>query len=62
MTLAVVGVALYTAAALGYFRLYRRRRAQFLLGVALAFSLLAEAMLVIAWARNGAFPGGSGTC
>ena len=52
ITLAVVGVAFYTTAALGYFRLYRRRRAQFLLGVALAFSLLAEAMLVIAWARN----------
>ena len=52
IALAVVGVALYTTAALGYFRLYRRRRAQFLLGVALAFSLLAEAMLVIAWARN----------
>jgi adenylate cyclase len=52
ITLAVVGVALYTTAAFGYFRLYRRRRAQFLLGVALAFSLLAEAMLVIAWARN----------
>jgi adenylate cyclase len=52
ITLAVVGVAFYTTAAFGYFRLYRRRGAQFLLGVALAFSLLAEAMLVIAWARN----------
>ncbi len=52
ITLAVLGVALYATAAFGYFRLYRRRRAQFLLGVALAFSLLAEAMLVIAWARN----------
>ena len=52
ISLAVVGVAFYTTAAFGYFRLYRRRRAQFLLGVALAFSLLAEAMLVIAWARN----------
>jgi adenylate cyclase len=52
ITLAAVGVALYATAAFGYFRLYRRRRAPFLLGVALAFSLLAEAMLVIAWARN----------
>lgn len=52
ITLAVIGLALYATAAFGYFRLYRRRRAQFLLGVALAFSLLAEAMLVIAWARN----------
>jgi adenylate cyclase len=52
ISLAGVGVVLYTAAAIGYFRLYRRRRAQFLLGVALAFALLAEAMLVIAWARS----------
>ena len=52
ITLAAVGVVLYSTAAIGYFRLYRRRRAPFLLGVALAFALLAEAMLVIAWARN----------
>jgi adenylate cyclase len=52
ISLAAVGVVLYAAAAIGYFRLYRRRRAQFLLGVALAFALLAEAMLVIAWARS----------
>src|SRR5262245_12543471 len=52
ITLAAVGVVLYATAAVGYFNLYRRRRAQFLLGVALAFALLAEAMLVIAWARN----------
>jgi adenylate cyclase len=52
ITLAGAGVVLYAVAAAGYFRLYRRRRAQFLLGVALAFSLLAEAMLVIAWARS----------
>jgi class 3 adenylate cyclase len=52
ITLAALGVVLYSAAAFGYFRLYRRRRAGFLLGVALAFALLAEAMLVIAWARN----------
>ncbi|HSC49664.1 MAG TPA: hypothetical protein VLD16_05305, partial [Gaiellaceae bacterium] len=50
--LAAAGVVLYAAAALGYFRLYRRRQTQFLLVVAVAFALLAEAMLVIVWARN----------
>src|SRR5262249_18614381 len=52
ITLAAVGVVLYATAASGYFRLYRSRRLGFLLVVALAFGLLAEAMLVIAWARN----------
>jgi adenylate cyclase len=52
IALAAAGVVLYGAAAFGYYRLYRRRRAPFLLGIALAFALLAEAMLVIAWARN----------
>jgi adenylate cyclase len=52
VTLAVLGVGLFLLAALGYFRLYRRRRTSFLIAVALAFVLLAEAMLVIAWARN----------
>jgi adenylate cyclase len=52
ITLAAIGVVLYAAAAIGYYRLYRRRREPFLLVVALAFALLAEAMLVIAWARN----------
>jgi adenylate cyclase len=52
ITLAAIGVVLYAVAAIGYYRLYRRRREPFLLGVALAFALLAEAMLVIAWARN----------
>jgi adenylate cyclase len=52
ITLAALGVVLYAAAAFGYFRLYRSRRSGFLLVVALAFGLLAEAMLVIAWARN----------
>jgi adenylate cyclase len=52
ISLAVAGVLLYAAAAGGYFRLYRRRHAGFLLVVTLAFGLLAEAMLVIAWARN----------
>ena len=52
IALAVVGVVLYSFAAVGYLRLYRRRRDSFLLVVTLAFALLAEAMLVIAWARN----------
>ena len=50
--LAVAGVALYAAAAVGYLALYRRRRTRFALAVAFAFGLLAEAMVVIAWARN----------
>jgi adenylate cyclase len=50
--LAVAGVALYTAAAAGYLTLYRRRRDRFALSVAFAFGLLAEAMVVIVWARN----------
>jgi adenylate cyclase len=50
--LAVAGVGLFALAALGYFLLYRRRRAGFVFAVALAFLLLAEAMIVIAWARN----------
>jgi adenylate cyclase len=50
--LAVAGVALFGLATLGYFRLYRRRRTGFVFAVTLAFLLLAEAMIVIAWARN----------
>ncbi|MDQ3874838.1 MAG: adenylate/guanylate cyclase domain-containing protein [Actinomycetota bacterium] len=50
--LAVAGIVLYAAAALAYLRLYLRRRTPFLLVVTLAFALLAEAMIVIAWARN----------
>ena len=50
--LAAAGVVLYAAAALGYFRLFRRRGGRFLLVVTLAFVLLAEAMVVIVWARN----------
>ena len=52
VTLAVVGVLLYGLAAAGYFRLYLRRRGGFLLAVTLAFVLLAESMIVIAWASN----------
>jgi class 3 adenylate cyclase len=52
VTLAAIGVLLYTFAALGYLHLYSRRRSRFLLAVSVAFALLAEAMVVIAWARN----------
>jgi adenylate cyclase len=52
LSLAGVGIAFYTLAALGYLRLYRRRNARFVIAVTVAFALLAEAMIVIAWARN----------
>ena len=52
VALAVCGVLLYAVSAAGYFRLYRRRRTHFLLAVTIAFALLAEAMVVITWARN----------
>jgi len=52
VALAAAGVFLYALAAVGYLALYRRRRARFVLAVTLAFALLAEAMVVIAWARN----------
>jgi adenylate cyclase len=52
VALAAAGVALFGLAAVGYFRLYRRRGAAFVFAVTVAFTLLAEAMIVIAWARN----------
>ena len=52
LTLAGVGIAFYSLAAFGYLRLYRRRNARFVIAVTVAFALLAEAMIVIAWARN----------
>ena len=52
LILAAVGVALFGIAAFGFFRLHRRRQERFVLAFALAFVLLAEAMVVIAWARN----------
>ena len=52
LLLAAVGVALYGIAAFGFLRLHRRRQERFVLAFALAFALLAEAMVVIAWARN----------
>ena len=52
LVLAAVGVGLYGLAALGFGRLFRRRPERFVFAFALAFVLLAEAMVVIAWARN----------
>jgi class 3 adenylate cyclase len=52
VSLAVAGVLLYAAAGIGYWRLYRERRNPLVLVVAMAFVLLAEAMVVVAWARN----------
>ncbi len=52
VALAVAGIALFAAAAYGYFRLYRRRGLTFVLAVTFALALLAEAMVVIVWARN----------
>jgi adenylate cyclase len=52
LSLAGVGLAFYALAAAGYLRLYRRRNARFVIAVTVAFALLAEAMIVIAWARN----------
>ena len=52
LVLAAVGVAFFGLAAIGYARLYRRRPARFVFAFTIAFVLLAEAMIVIAWARN----------
>ena len=52
LLLAALGVALFGLAAFGFLRLYRRRQERFVLAMALAFVLLAEAMVVIAWAVN----------
>jgi adenylate cyclase len=52
LSLAGVGIAFYSLAAAGYLRLYRRRQARFVIAITVAFALLAEAMVVIAWARN----------
>ena len=46
------GVLVYVTAALGYLRVYRRRRARFVLAVVAALVLLAEALVIVAWARN----------
>jgi class 3 adenylate cyclase len=46
------GVALYAVGAAGYARLYQRRGARLVLLVAMGFLLLADALLVVAWAQN----------
>jgi len=46
------GVILYAAAAWSYLKLYRERRARLLLALTLAFALLAETMVVLAFALN----------
>ncbi len=52
LLLAALGVALFGVAAFGFMRLFRRRQERFVLAMALSFVLLAEAMVVIAWAVN----------
>jgi adenylate cyclase len=52
LVLAALGCALYGIAAFGFLRLHRHRQERFVLAFAVAFLLLAEAMVVIAWARN----------
>ncbi|MBD0329563.1 MAG: adenylate/guanylate cyclase domain-containing protein [Thermoleophilia bacterium] len=52
VALAAAGVLAYGLAALAYLRVYRRRRAVFVFTVAVALALLAESMLVIAFAVN----------
>ena len=52
VVLAVAGVALYGVAVVRYLRLYRERRDPLLLAVAVAATLLGEAMVAIAVARN----------
>jgi class 3 adenylate cyclase len=49
--LAVAGVVIYGIAALGYYRLYRRRPSVVSLGVITAFVLLAESMVALAEGR-----------
>ena len=49
---AIAGVALYAFAAVRYLPLYRRRRTELLARVGVAFVLLAEAMVAVAFGRN----------
>ena len=61
--LAAVGVVLYAYAAVGYFRSTAAAAAGSRSRSRSAFALLAEAMLVVVWARRtGSSRGGSGTC
>jgi len=52
LVLAATGIALYAIAALGFVRIFTRRPERFVFAFVLAFAFLAEAMIVIAAARN----------
>jgi adenylate cyclase len=52
LVLGGTGVALYAFGAAGYAHLYRRRGARLVMLVAMGFLLLADALLVVAWAKN----------
>ena len=52
VVLSVVGVPLYAYAVVRYLALWRERRAGLLLAMAVAFTLLAEAMVAVALGRN----------
>ena len=52
VAMAVAAVGLFTLAAVRYFAIYRRRPSLLLIGFITAFTLLAEAMVVIVFARN----------
>jgi len=52
LVLAATGIALYAIAALGFVRIFKRRPERFVFAFVLAFAFLAEAMIVIAAARN----------
>jgi adenylate cyclase len=52
VVLSVAGIACYAFAVYRYLQLYRERRSQLVLGFAVAFVLLAEAMVAVAVSRN----------
>ena len=52
VVLSVVGIPLYAYAVVRYLALWRERRAGLLLAMAVAFTLLAEAMVAVALGRN----------
>ena len=52
VALSVAGIAFYTFAVVRYVELYRERRSRLVLGFAVAFVLLAEAMVAVAVSRN----------
>jgi adenylate cyclase len=52
VTLAVAAILLYGLAVVRYLQLFRRRRATILLRMVAAFTLLAEAMVAVAFGRN----------